>query len=106
MEAAREIPRQLRIRNIGGIIILDGIDMENENHKQRVLDVLTDELSKDRIKTHILGFTPLGLVEITRKKVGQPLNSTWEMIRPQCDGRGRIPLALNLTSGIKNDIFP
>jgi len=92
MEAAREIARQLRIRNIGGIIIIDFIDMENENHKQRILEVLIDELNKDRIKTHILGFTPLGLVEITRKKVGQPLNSTWEIICPQCEGRGRIPL--------------
>jgi ribonuclease G len=92
MEAAREIARQLRIRNIGGIIIIDFIDMENENHKQRILEVLIDELNKDRIKTHILGFTPLGLVEITRKKVGKPLNSTWEIICPQCEGRGRIPL--------------
>ena len=75
MEAAREIARQLRIRNVGGIIIIDFIDMESEGHKQKVLNVLTAELSKDRIKTHILGFTPLGLVEITRKKVGQPLDS-------------------------------
>lgn len=92
IEAAREIARQLRIRNIGGIIIIDFIDMENEGHRQRVLDVLIDELNKDRIKTHILGFTPLGLVEITRKKVGQPLDSTWEIICPQCDGKGRIPI--------------
>lgn len=92
MEAAREIARQLRIRNIGGIIIIDFIDMDNESHKQKILDVLIDELNKDRIKTHILGFSPLGLVEITRKKVGQPLHSTWEIVCPHCDGKGRIPL--------------
>ncbi|MDR0468490.1 MAG: Rne/Rng family ribonuclease [Peptococcaceae bacterium] len=92
MEAAREIARQLRIRNIGGIIIIDFIDMESENHKQRVLDVLSAELNKDRVKTHILGFTPLGLVEITRKKVRQPLDSSWEAVCPYCEGKGRISL--------------
>jgi ribonuclease G len=91
MEAAREIARQLRIRNIGGIIIIDFIDMEVENHKQKVLEVLIGELNKDSVRTHILGFTALGLVEITRKKVRQPLDSTWEIVCPLCDGKGRIP---------------
>jgi len=93
MEAAREIARQLRIRNIGGIIIIDFIDMEAENHKQRVLDALVTELSKDSIRSHVMGFTALGLVEITRKKVRQPLESAWEVVCPQCDGKGRIPLS-------------
>ena len=91
IEAAREIARQLRIRNIGGIIIIDFIDMEAENHRQKVLEVLVGELNKDRVRTHILGFTALGLVEITRKKVRQSLDSTWEIVCPQCDGKGRIP---------------
>ena len=92
IEAAREIARQLRIRNIGGIIIIDFIDMETENHKQKVLDVLVEEFNKDRVRTHILGFTALGLVEITRKKVRQPLDSTWGVVCPQCDGTGRVAL--------------
>ena len=92
MEAAREIARQLRIRNIGGIIIIDFIDMEAEQHRQKVLDVLVAELQKDSVRTHILGFTALGLVEITRKKVRQPLDSTVEAVCPRCDGKGRIPL--------------
>ena len=92
MEAAREIARQLRIRNIGGIIIIDFIDMETEGHRQKVLEALTEELNKDRVKMHVLGFTALGLVEITRKKVSQPLDSNWEIICPHCSGTGRIPL--------------
>lgn len=92
MEAAREIARQLRIRNIGGIIIIDFIDMEVETHKQKVLDLLTAELSKDKVPTHVLGITALGLVEITRKKVRQSLDSTLETLCPQCAGKGRIPL--------------
>jgi len=92
IEAAREIARQLRIRNIGGIIIIDFIDMESENHKQRVLDALAEELGKDSIRSHIMGFTALGLVEITRKKARQPLDVSREIICPQCDGKGRIPL--------------
>lgn len=92
MEAAREIARQLRIRNIGGMIIIDFIDMDADSHKQKVLDVLVDELSRDRVKTRIMGFTALGLVEITRKKVRQPLDSAWEAICPLCEGKGKVSL--------------
>ena len=92
MEAAREIARQLRIRNIGGIIIIDFIDMDADHHRQKVLDVLIAELHKDSVRTHILGFTALGLVEITRKKVRQPLDSAQEAVCPRCDGTGRILL--------------
>ena len=90
IEAAVEIARQLRLRNIGGIIIIDFIDMQDENHKEEVLSVLGEELKKDKIKAHILGITPLGLVELTRKKVGQSLSSTLEKICPYCGGKGRI----------------
>jgi len=90
LEAATEIARQLRIRNIGGIIIIDFIDMLAENHKQKVLDTLTGELGKDSVKTHIMGFTALNLVEITRKKVRQSLDSSREIVCPRCEGKGRI----------------
>ena len=76
LEAAKEIARQIRIRNIGGIIIIDFIDMENDEHRKRVLDSLSTELRKDKVRTHVMGFTALGLVEITRKNVGQPLENT------------------------------
>jgi ribonuclease G len=89
-EAAREIARQLRLRNIGGIIIIDFIDMNTENHRQRVLAVLDEELKKDKVKTHILGITSLGFVEMTRKKVRQSLSNALEKNCPYCEGKGRI----------------
>ncbi|NLO76652.1 MAG: Rne/Rng family ribonuclease [Clostridia bacterium] len=89
-EAAREIARQLRLRNIGGIIIIDFIDMDTEEHRQKVLSVLEEELKKDKVKTHILGITSLGFVEMTRKKVRQSLSSTLEKSCPYCEGKGRV----------------
>jgi ribonuclease G len=89
-EAAREIARQLRLRNIGGIIIIDFIDMNTEEHRQKVLTVLDGELKKDKVKTHILGITSLGFVEMTRKKVRQSLSSTLEKNCPYCAGKGMI----------------
>ena len=69
LEAAREIGRQLRLRNIGGIVIVDFIDMSEEGHRQEVLQTLEAEIKRDKTKTNILGLTQLGLVEMTRKKV-------------------------------------
>jgi len=90
MEAAREIARQLRLRDIGGIIIIDFIDMTSQEHQKMVLSALAEELKKDRTKTHILGLTQLGLVEMTRKKVRQSLDEVLEKTCPYCDGKGRI----------------
>ena len=89
-EAAREIARQLRLRNIGGIIIIDFIDMDTEEHQDKVVAVLAEELKKDKVKAHILGITALGLVEMTRKKVRQSLASTLEKKCPYCEGKGKI----------------
>ena len=89
-EAAREIVRQLRLRNIGGIIIIDFIDMDTEDHRQKVLTVLKEELKKDKVKTHILGITSLGFVEMTRKKIRPSLSGSLEKKCPYCEGKGRI----------------
>lgn len=72
-EAAQEIARQMRLRDLGGIIIIDFIDMDSEEQKSRLLDVLKKELEKDRNRTNVLGLTALGFVEMTRKKVRRPL---------------------------------
>ena len=74
MEAAREIARQLRLRNIGGIIVVDFIDMALEEHKAAVVEELKRAVASDRIKTRVLEMSGLGLVEITRKKVGNELS--------------------------------
>ena len=90
LEAATEIARQMRLRNIGGIIIIDFIDMESQEHQQMVLDELAEELKKDKTKTNILGLTQLGLVEMTRKKVRQSLDSVLQKTCLYCEGTGRV----------------
>lgn len=76
LEACREIGRQLRLRNIGGIVIIDFIDMEEAAHRQQVQDFLGEMLAEDRVKTVIHGFTQLGLMEMTRKKTRNPYNNS------------------------------
>jgi len=90
IEAAREIAVQLRLRDIGGIIIIDFIDMDEEEHEAMVLEAFRSELKKDRTKSSVFGITQLGLVEMTRKKVGKRLSSIMQKQCPMCDGNGRI----------------
>lgn len=90
MEAAKEIARQLRLRDIGGIIIIDFIDMEILEHRQMVLKTLEEALKKDRTRANVLGLTQLGLVEMTRKKSRQNLDDALTRSCPYCDGRGRV----------------
>lgn len=89
-EAAAEIIRQVRLRDIGGIIIIDFIDMESEEHRRQVLEVLTEKAKEDRTKSHILGLTALGLVEITRKKARQGLDAVLQQTCFYCGGRGKV----------------
>lgn len=88
LEAAKEIARQLRLRDIGGMIIIDFIDMEEEQHQQQVLQTLEQAMKGDRTKSHILGLTQLGLVEMTRKKVRQNLKEVLTTSCPCCEGKG------------------
>lgn len=101
LEAIKEITHQLRIRNCGGIIILDLIDMESEVNQQKVLDALEDELKKDRAKTTIVTMSELGLVEMTRKRIRPSLVSTLCEPCPYCDGKAYIKRPNTVT----NDIF-
>ena len=88
MEAVAEIARQLRLRDIGGIIVADFIDMQKENHKKAVLLELEARLKADNTKTNVLGLTELGLVEMTRKKARQTYEGTLYEPCPCCGGRG------------------
>ena len=90
LEAAREIARQLRLRNLGGIIIIDFIDMTSKEDQQQVIEVLETACAPDKTKSQILGLTQLGLVEMTRKKVGQTLAVRYTAPCPTCDGSGRV----------------
>lgn len=90
IEATREIAKQLRLRDIGGIVIIDFIDMNDSQHQQMVLDSLKQSLKNDRTKTIVIGMTGLGLVEMTRKKIRQELSSVMNCDCPFCDGTGRM----------------
>ncbi|TGE39722.1 Rne/Rng family ribonuclease [Desulfosporosinus fructosivorans] len=90
LEAAGEIARQLRLRNLGGIIIIDFIDMTSKEDQQQVIEVLEAACAKDKTKSQVLGLTQLGLVEMTRKKVGQTLAVRYTAPCPTCDGSGRV----------------
>ncbi|HEX6972603.1 MAG TPA: ribonuclease E/G, partial [Limnochordia bacterium] len=90
LEAATEIARQLRLRDIGGIIIVDFIDMESKEDEKKVLDRLSEQIARDKTKTHVLGFTNLGLVEITRKKVKQDIGDLLHRDCPYCEGTGQV----------------
>lgn len=90
IEAAKEIARQLRLRNIGGIIIIDFIDMDTYSDKEQVVAALEQELRKDRTRTSILGFTQLGLLEMTRKKASLGLTGLMERECPFCEGKGKV----------------
>ena len=90
MEAAREVARQMQLRNLGGIIIVDFIDMKEDEDRGRVMAALNEELQKHRVKTNVLGFTQLGLLEMTRKKNGHSLQELFERSCPFCGGKGSV----------------
>ncbi len=104
LEAAVEISRQLRLRNIGGIIVVDFIDMLEEEHRRQVLQILEDETRKDRTKVNILGITHLGLVEMTRKKTRFSLSEVLQKQCPYCEGKGKVLSEETMSIYFKNQI--
>jgi ribonuclease G len=90
LEAVKEISYQLRLRNCGGIIIIDFIDMEKEEHRQQVYQALLEALKKDRSKTNVLPISGLGLVEMTRKRTRDTLIRIMCEPCPYCEGVGRV----------------
>lgn len=90
LEAAQAIARQLRLRNLGGIVIVDFIDMQNEDHQAQVMRTLEKETARDPARTHIYPFSPLGLVEMTRKRTRESLGHILCEPCGTCGGRGRI----------------
>jgi ribonuclease G len=87
LEAAVAIARQLRLRNLGGIIIIDFIDMQDEDHRRQVLQALERSFSHDHARTHISSVSPLGLVEMTRKRTRESLEHMLCQPCPVCEGR-------------------
>lgn len=90
IEAADEIARQLRLRDIGGIIVIDFIDMEIRENRRKVLDRFKGALSRDKTRTQVFDISELGLVEMTRKRIGEGLLTNFVDSCPTCEGRGVI----------------
>lgn len=90
LEAAEEVARQLRLRDIGGIIVIDFIDMEKKENRANVVKQLKAALGRDKTRTQVFDVSPLGLVEMTRKRVSEGLVESLSQICPSCAGRGII----------------
>ena len=105
LEAAGAMARQLRLRNLGGIIIADFIDMTNEAHRQAVLAELKKQLGRDRTRTTVSGFTQLGLVEMTRKRTRESLAHMLCEPCPTCQGRGQVKTARSVCYDILREIL-
>ena len=105
LEAAQAIARQLRLRNLGGIVIVDFIDMVRPNHQEAVLAEFRKQLVRDRVKTTAGGFSQLGLVEMTRKRTRESLAHVLCEPCPACQGRGAIKTARSVAYDILREIL-
>jgi ribonuclease E len=90
LEAAEEIARQLRLRDIGGIIVIDFVDMEIKANREAVIRKFRDALARDKTRTQVFDISELGLVQMTRKRIGEGLLESFATTCPECDGRGVI----------------
>ena len=105
LESAQAIARQLRLRNLGGIIIIDFIDMQSEEHKKQVLQALERHLDKDHAKTKITEVSALGLVEMTRKRTRESLEHILCETCSACGGRGVLKTAETMCLEIFREII-
>ena len=90
LEAAEEIAKQLRLRDIGGIIVIDFIDMEIRDNREKVVEVFRNALARDKTRSQVFDISDLGLVEMTRKRIGEGLLTEFSTMCPNCEGRGVI----------------
>ncbi len=104
LEAVGEVVRQIRLRDLGGIIIIDFIDMEREDHRQQVFRALKRALAEDKSRTNVLEISELGLVEMTRKRVRQGLHSLLMTHCPTCKGTGMVKSPTAITAEIYRKI--
>ncbi len=105
LEAVREIVRQLRLRHLGGIIVIDFIDMENHEHRQAIYDALEEELASDPARTQMLPMSDIGLVQLTRKRTRASLERTLSRECPYCHGSGRIKSLPTICLEIRRDLL-
>jgi len=104
LESADEICRQLRLRNVGGLIVLDFIDMKSRKDQQQVYQRMKELLRRDRAKTHVLPISQLGLMEMTRQRHTESLRASVYDDCPYCSGRGRVKSALTMSVEIQRKL--
>jgi ribonuclease G len=96
-EAVEEVARQLRLRNVGGLVVLDLIDMKSRKHQQAVYRTMKNALKRDRARTNVLPISELGLMEMTRQRAEQSLLSSMVIDCPYCHGRGNVRSPLGMS---------
>ncbi|HEX2253642.1 MAG TPA: Rne/Rng family ribonuclease [Thermoanaerobaculia bacterium] len=105
LEAVREIVRQIRLRDLGGILVIDLIDMTEQEHRDQVFRRLEEELSRDRAKNKVLTISEFGLVEITRKRSRSNLERLLTQPCPYCEGRGRIKSIATISLNLRRELL-
>ncbi len=103
-EAVEEVARQLRLRNIGGLVVIDLIDMKSRKHQQAVYRAMKEALRRDRARTNVLPISELGLLEMTRQRAEESLLSTMNVDCPYCRGRGYVKSPLGMSVDIQRQI--
>ena len=101
LEAAREVARQLRLRNIGGLVVIDLIDMRHRKDQQAVYKVIKERLKKDKAKTQVLQISSIGLMEMTRQRLNESLRDSMYEPCPYCQGRGRVKTPMTMSVEIQ-----
>ncbi len=101
IEAAREVARQLRLRNIGGLVVIDLIDMRHRKDQQTVYKAIKDRLKKDKAKTQVLQISPVGLMEMTRQRLNESLRDSMYEPCPYCQGRARVKTPMTMSVEIQ-----
>jgi ribonuclease G len=104
LEAAREITRQLRLRNMGGLIVLDFIDMKSRKDQQAVFQRMKEGLKRDKARTHVMPISQLGLMEMTRQRHSESVHQAVYDDCPYCKGRGRVKSALTMSVEIQRKL--
>ena len=105
LEAAYEIARQLRLRNIGGLVVVDFIDMRHRKDQQAVYKAMKERLKRDKAKTQVLQITPIGLMEMTRQRLNESLRESVHDPCSYCSGRGRIKSVMTMSVEIQRQIY-
>jgi ribonuclease G len=104
MEAVDEVARQLRLRNVGGLVLIDLVDMASKKHQNMVYRAFRDAMRKDKARTNVLPISKLGVLEMSRQRVEESILSSTYCVCPYCDGRGRVKSPLTTSAEIQRHI--